>query len=135
MFKIGNFSGENNRCERVVQVATKIDTWTSAVARTDFRLPAARIPHHVAGLPKRISGRLFVLNDAEAYWRGWQIIRVHGGFSRRYRHPAFDTLVACTQCQGTGLVIVEIFEMDMPCERCYGVGRLTLVATDAPRVG
>jgi hypothetical protein len=35
---------------------------------------------------------MFRTNDTEAYWRGWQIIRVHGGLGRVYRDPRFDTL-------------------------------------------
>lgn len=135
MFKIGNFSSENNPCERVVQVSAKVDTWTDAVTRVDIRLPVTRIPDRVTGLPKRICDRLFAPNDAEAYWWGWQIIKVRGGFRRRYRHPEFDTLVACTKCQGTGLEIVEIIGTDMPCARCYGVGRLTSAGADVPGWG
>jgi len=41
-------------------------------------------------VPRRLGDRLFALNDAEAYWRGWQITKLHGGLTRRYRDPAFD---------------------------------------------
>ncbi|MGH3422123.1 MAG: hypothetical protein ACRDOD_21320, partial [Streptosporangiaceae bacterium] len=71
--------------------------------------------------PRRIADRLFAINDAEAYWRGWRIIKVHGGFGRRYRDPMFDTLAACGQCQGEGAGIET-----MPCINCFGSGRLSL---------
>jgi hypothetical protein len=40
----------------------------------------------------RLGYRMFVMNDDEACWRGWQIIRLHGGLGRRYRDRRFDTL-------------------------------------------
>lgn len=44
----------------------------------------------LAARPGRLGDRLFAMNDNEAYWRGWQITRTHGGFGRRYRDPSFD---------------------------------------------
>lgn len=35
---------------------------------------------------------MFVMNDAEAYWRGWQITRKHGGLGRSYRDQRFGML-------------------------------------------
>jgi hypothetical protein len=32
------------------------------------------------------------MNDAEAYWRGWQTTRTHGGFGRRYHDPQFGLI-------------------------------------------
>jgi hypothetical protein len=61
----------------------------------------------------RVGDRLFAANDNEAYWRGWQITRVHGGLGRRYRDPLFDTLAECQKCGGTG-----------PCAPCGGTGRI-----------
>ena len=29
--------------------------------------------------------RWFAMNDTEAYWRGWQITKTHGGLGRRER--------------------------------------------------
>ena len=43
----------------------------------------------LAAIPRRLGDRLFAMNDAEAYWRNWQITRTHGGYGRRYRDPAY----------------------------------------------
>jgi hypothetical protein len=48
------------------------------------------ILQRLAATPRAIGARLFAANDAEARWRGWQIIERHGGLSRRYRDPRFD---------------------------------------------
>src|SRR5712691_11537087 len=52
----------------------------------------------LAGFPRRLGDRLFAANDAEAYWRDWQITRTCGGLGRRYRDPRFDTLAGCPTC-------------------------------------
>jgi hypothetical protein len=70
--------------------------------------------------PRRWGDWLFAVNDAEAYWRGWQITTVHGGFGRRYRDPRFGTLAECSQCRGAGA------DADAPCAGCLGTGRVTL---------
>ena len=77
-----------------------------------------------AGLPRRMAGRLFAINDDESYWRGWQIIKVHRGFGRRYRDPKFDTLLTCGMCKGTGLGAIELARLSLPCGVCLGTGRL-----------
>ena len=64
--------------------------------------------------------RWFAMNDAEAYWRGWQITKTHAGLGRRYRDIRFDTLAACAQCAGAGEWA------DAPCGPCLGTGRITL---------
>ena len=56
----------------------------------------------LAAIPRRLGDRLFAMNDAEAYWRDWQITRTHGGLGRRYRDPRFDTLAECSKCRGAG---------------------------------
>ena len=56
----------------------------------------------LAAIPRRLGDRLFAMNDAEAYWRSWQITRTHGGLGRRYRDPRFDTLAECPKCRGAG---------------------------------
>jgi hypothetical protein len=71
----------------------------------------------LAALPRRLCDRLFAMNDTEAYWRSWQIIRTHGG--RRYRDPRFGALAGCPKCQGSGLTA------DQPCPPCQGTGRIT----------
>ena len=74
----------------------------------------------LAAIPRRLGKRLFVMNDTEAYWRGWQITRTHGGLARRYRDPRFDTLAECAKCHGAGVIA------DLPCPPCLGTGRITL---------
>ena len=74
----------------------------------------------LAAIPRRLGDRLFVMNDTEAYWRGWQITKTHGGLARRYRDPRFDTLAECPKCHGAGGTA------DLPCVPCLGTGRITL---------
>ncbi len=74
----------------------------------------------LAAIPRRLGDRLFVMNDAEAYWRGWQITKTHHGLARRYRDPRFDTLTECPKCHGAGVTA------DLPCPPCLGTGRITL---------
>ncbi len=74
----------------------------------------------LAAIPRRLGDRLFVMNDTEAYWRGWQITKTHHGLARRYRDPRFDTLAECPKCHGAGVTA------DLPCPPCLGTGRITL---------
>ena len=74
----------------------------------------------LAAIPRRLGDRLFVTNDTEAYWRDWQITKMHGGLARRYRDPRFDTLAECPKCHGAGVTA------DLPCPPCLGTGRITL---------
>jgi hypothetical protein len=74
----------------------------------------------LAAIPRRLGDRQFVMNDTEAYWRGWQITKTHGGLARRYRDPRFDTLAECPKCHGAGVMA------DLPCAPCLGTGRVTL---------
>ncbi len=83
-------------------------------------LAAAVLLSWLAYIPRRLGDRLFTWNDTEAYWRGWQITKVHGGLGRRYRDPRFDTLTACPQCQGGGTTT-----KDTPCAPCLGTGRVS----------
>jgi hypothetical protein len=78
----------------------------------------------LAYIPRRLGDHLFTWNDTEAYWRGWQITKVHGGLGRRYRDPAFDTLAACPQCQGGGANTKD-GRADTPCPPCLGTGRVS----------
>ena len=82
----------------------------------------------LAAVPRRLGDRLFVTNDTEAYWRSWQITRIHGGFGRRYRDPRFDTLAECPKCYGTGRTQggPRSRAADLPCAPCLGTGRITL---------
>ena len=83
-------------------------------------LAAAVLLSWLAYIPRRLGDHLFSRNDTEAYWRGWQITKVHGGLGRRYRDPRFDTLTACPQCRGRG-----ISTQDTPCAPCLGTGRVS----------
>ena len=62
--------------------------------------------------------RLFAEDDQKAREHGWEITSRHGGLSRRYRDPRFDTLTSCRWCHGTGLAGEE------ECPACRGTGRL-----------
>jgi len=59
------------------------------------------------------------MNDAEAYWRSWQITTTHGGLGRRCHDLRFDALADCPKCQGSGLTA------DQPCPPCQGTGRIS----------
>jgi hypothetical protein len=73
----------------------------------------------LAALPGRLGDRLFTMNDTEAYWRDWQIIKTHGGLGRRYRDPRFGLLAECPKCRGAGGTA------DLSCPPCLGTGRIT----------
>jgi hypothetical protein len=88
----------------------------------DFRAALAAVGrvllNWLAGLPRLLGDRLFAMNDTEAYWRDWQIIKTHGGLGRRYRDPQFDMLAECSQCHGAGVTAA------FPCLPCAGTGRI-----------
>ncbi|MBV9445247.1 MAG: hypothetical protein JO345_05040 [Streptosporangiaceae bacterium] len=96
---------------------------------TFVTIAAGVVADRVTDLPRRMTGRLFAVNDDESYWRDWQIMKVHCGFGRRYRSPMFDTLVTCADCKGTGIGAIELAGLSLPCGICLGFGRLT-VTTD-----
>jgi len=110
------------------RAAARADTWTfgarfrRALARAVNAVAlAGQIPlSWLATIPRRLGARLFARNDAEAYWRGWQITTTHGGFGRRYRDPQFGTLAECLKCRGAGV------SADLPCPPCLGTGRVSL---------
>ena len=107
-----------------VLAAAPSDTWTRlrrALVAAARAVPLAGrvLLSWLAALPRRLGDRLFAMNDAEAYWRTWQIIRTHGGLGRRFRSPRFDTLAECPKCRGTGLTA------DQPCPPCQGTGRIS----------
>ncbi len=74
----------------------------------------------VAFFIRRWGDRWFAMNDAEAYWRGWQITKAFGGLGRRYRDIRFGALAACERCAGAGIWA------DAACSPCLGTGRITL---------
>ena len=108
-----------------VPAAALSDTWTRLRRRLAAAVRAVPLVGRVllswlAALPRRLGDRLFAMNDAEAYWRDWQMTRTHGGLGRRYRDPRFDTLAECPKCRGAGAT------GDQPCPPCLGTGRVTL---------
>jgi hypothetical protein len=90
--------------------------------REDLTLAVGVALDWLAYLLRRCGDRWFAMNDTEAYWRGWQITKTHGGLGRRYRDLRFDTLGACAQCAGAGEWA------DAPCGPCLGTGRITIGA-------
>jgi hypothetical protein len=151
VLKVGPSTSENSAYQGTSQdAAAGIDTWTSCAAPTDTPPDTmqpgtarsgtprteARFAAFVAvaiglaadcatNLPRWMADRLFAINDDEAYWRGWQIIKLHGGFGHRYRDPRFDSLTACVTCKGTGIGAIELAGLSLPCGSCLGTGRLT----------
>jgi hypothetical protein len=66
-----------------------------------------------------VGGWVFRADDRAAIQYGWQITTHHGGLSRSYRDPRFDTLHACPRCNGSG------GRDDAPCVPCDGTGRVS----------
>ena len=110
---IGSIAG------RIGSTGSRIGSTGSRIGST-VGLAAAVLLSWLAYIPRRLGDHLFSRNDTEAYWRGWQITKVHGGLGRRYRDPRFDTLTACPQCRGRG-----ISTQDTPCAPCLGTGRVS----------
>jgi hypothetical protein len=110
-----------------VPAAARSDTWTRlrrglvAAARA-VPLAGRVLLSSLAALPRRLGDRLLAMNDAEAYWRSWQITSTHGGLGRRYHDPRFDVLAGCPKCQGSGLTADQPCP---PCPPCRGTGRIT----------
>ena len=102
-------------------IVRHMDPSPPRAGRRGPRLPLAGrvLLSWLAALPRRLGDRLFAMNDAEAYWRSWQITRTHGGLGRRYRDASFDALAECPKCQGSGLTA------DQPCPPCQGTGRIS----------
>jgi len=104
MFNLSNFAKEDNpRVHIRHPTMTGRDTWTMIAAyarvpssgirmRTLLTVSSGVMADQLTAIPRRACDHLFAINDAEAHWWGWQIADVHGGFGRRYRDPAFDTL-------------------------------------------
>jgi hypothetical protein len=104
VFNISNFTRDDNPCAHTRRATmTGFDTWTMIAAyssipssglrfRTFLAVGAGVLADRLMSTPRRACDRLFAINDAEAHWRCWQITTVHGGFGRRYRDPAFDSI-------------------------------------------
>ncbi len=135
MINISNFTSKNNPPWWLAELAgptrparpkqprapARAATERAAVARFGRTLGIAGrvLVSWLAAISRRLGDRLFAMNDTEAYWRGWQIIKTHGGLARRYRDPRFVTLAECPKCRGAGVTA------DLPCLPCLGTGRLT----------
>ena len=110
MTNVSNFTSKNNPPWLLAEPATTVrppgpeapDQAVAAAAQAGSGSPRARLGavllilgqvllSWLAAIPRRLGDRLFFMNDAEAYWRGWQITKTHGALGRRYRDPRFDT--------------------------------------------
>ena len=85
---------------------------------------------HLAAWIRTAGDRLFRDEDARALRNGWQVQVRHGGLSRTYRDPRFDSLRGCPACFGTGTG-----QGRRPCDRCSGTGRVTLGEPLSPNAG
>ena len=131
MINISNYPGKDNPRPPVAVPRPRPPAAALVRDRADGRSAGTRFRHGVALLAgvtldwlayflRRRGDRWFAMNDTEAYWRGWQITKTHGGLGRRYRDTRFDTLAACATCAGAGVWA------DAPCGPCLGTGRITL---------
>ncbi len=116
--RIGSAAG------RIGSTAGRIGSTAGRIEST-VGLAAAVLLSWLAWIPRRLGDRIFTGNDTEAYWRGWQITKVHGGLGRRYRDLRFDTLAACPRCQGGGASTKD-GRADTPCAPCLGTGRVSI---------
>jgi len=74
----------------------------------------------VAWLLQRVGEVIFSAHDEFARNQGWQISKGRFGLSRTVRHPGFDRLARCPECSGRGCSGQD------DCDRCSGIGRITL---------
>jgi hypothetical protein len=72
-----------------------------------------------------VGSKIFRADDRHAREHGWQISPRHGGLSRTYRDPRFDSLTLCGTCNGHGLNSDRT-----SCRGCGGSGRLVLDRAD-----
>jgi hypothetical protein len=118
VINISNFTSKNNPPWVLAEPARPVrppgpeapDQAAAAAAQAGSGSPCARfgaillivgqvLLSWLAAIPRRLGDHLFFMNDAEAYWRGWQITKTHGGLGRRYRDLRFDTLAECPKCR------------------------------------
>ena len=120
MINISNYPGNDNPARPRPPTAALVRERPGSRVRDTLALAISVALDWLAYLLRRCGDRWFAMNDTEAYWRGWQITKTHGGLGRRYRDLRFDTLAACAQCAGAGEWA------DAPCGPCLGTGRITL---------
>lgn len=116
MINITNFTCEDNPPWPAAEPAGQLPRTTRP---TLAGLAVAVLLSWLAFGSRRLGDHLFTTNDTEAYWRGWQITKVHGGLGRRYRDPLFDTLAECSKCQGA------VAGAGVSCVPCLGTGRVS----------
>jgi hypothetical protein len=76
-----------------VSVADRPDGRSARTRIRDAIIVAVRVViDWLAFFLPRFIDRRFAMNDAEAYWWGWQITKTRDGRGRRYRDRRFDTL-------------------------------------------
>jgi len=93
---------------------------TKASSLTSEDKTPTSLVDRLSRLLRNFGDRLFADTDARARQHGWQVTRRHGGLSRRYRDPRFDSLVRCPSSAGIG------GSDAVACGPCGGTGRLTL---------
>ena len=114
------------RCGHIGPAAHQPGSWvserTSAVIKSsspDGQGKARHGPASWLAARLRAAGdRLFAEEDRKAREHGWEVTCRHGGLSRRYRDPRFDTLTSCPWCHGSGQA------GEHQCPACRGTGRL-----------
>ena len=112
------------RARRIGSIGGRIGSTGAPVLLPWADEVAAVLLSWLAYIPRRLGDHIFTWNDIDAYWRGWQITKVHGGLGRRYRDPLFDTVATCPQCQGGGANTRD-GRADIPCAPCLGTGRIS----------
>lgn len=86
--------------ERAIRASDAINTSNfTSINKPSWQLGtvAGIVLSWLAAGPGRLGDRLFVMNDTEAYWRDWQIVKTRGGLGRRYRDPSFDLPAGCRE--------------------------------------
>ena len=87
------------------------------------RTPNERAATRISRLRDRLAHLLFREPDLDALARGWQVHRP-STFRRLYRDPRWNSVVACADCQGTGVNVTRA------CGPCDGRGTLRLADAD-----
>ena len=85
--------------------------------------PEGRPATRLSRLRERVARWIFREPDLDALARGWEVHRP-STFRRVYRDPWWHSIVACTDCRGTGL------EGARACAVCDGRGTLRLAEAD-----